>query len=281
MGTEEGEAVTLASLNVCCGLRHPLRPVRERVAGFCRLLEQAQPDLVNFQEVWAPGLAGLLRAHLPSLPFVAARPGPLGRPAGGLLSLSRTPVRAVRYTSFRGTRPRAGGRVFRGALAAGACLQGVLTFEVAGRRTLVGNAHLTANRDGDWSPGHRHEALQAQQLRRVQEALRRAAGPGVDLVLVSGDFNLPSASPLYPALLEGGRWRDPFAAADLPTFQAELLPAGARAHRVDYVLVAADPARYPVTPAERLLTGRAPTASGAAGFLSDHLAQAVTVRTPR
>lgn len=273
-------SIGLASLNVCCGLSNSLRPVRERAAEFCRRLEQAEVDIVNLQEVWAPGLKRFLRAHLPSFPFVADRPGMLGQPAGGLVSFSRTPLRSVGYSSFRGTRPQAGSRPFRTALAVGSRLQGVLTFEVTGRRTVVGNVHLTANRDGDWSAGNRHEALQSRQVRRVQDAVRQACGSDIELVVVSGDFNIPSSSPLHAAVTDGGAWHDPFAAADLPTFQAELLPAGASAHRIDYVLVNADPDRYPVTRAERLFTEPVAMPSGGTAFLSDHVAQVVRVRIP-
>lgn len=54
--------------------------------------------------------------------------------------------------------------------------------------------------------------------------------------------------------MDADMWRDPFAAADLPTFHAELLPAGATAYRVDYLLVHGDPGRCPVIGIDRLFT---------------------------
>ncbi|WP_405764398.1 hypothetical protein [Streptomyces sp. NBC_01538] len=59
-------SIGLASLNVCCGLSNPLPPVTERAAEFCRRLERADVDIVNFQEVWTSGLRGFLRRHLRS-----------------------------------------------------------------------------------------------------------------------------------------------------------------------------------------------------------------------
>ena len=279
-----GSTIGVASLNVCCGLSNPLRPVRERAVEFCRGLEQAGPDVVNFQEVWAPGLLGFLRSRLPSYPHLARGAGAgarvLGHPVGGLASFSRTPLRSVEYTSFRGTRPRAGSGLFRSRAALGACLQGLLTFELAGRRTVVGNVHLSANRDGDWSAGNRYRGLQAGQLARVHQVLRRARREDTELVIASGDFNLASSSPLYAAAVDGGAWRDPFAAADLPTFHAALLPAGASAQRVDYLLLNGDPERYPVIATDRLFTGPAALPSGGSGFLSDHVAQLIRVTGP-
>ncbi|MEW2121568.1 endonuclease/exonuclease/phosphatase family protein [Streptomyces sp. NPDC005474] len=280
MATRIG-SIGLASLNVCCGLSNPLPPVKERAAEFCRRLERADVDIVNFQEVWTSGLHGFLRRHLPSFPFAARRTGALGQPAGGLVSFSRTPLRAVGYVSFRGTKPQVGGPLFRASLALSSRLQGVLTFEVSGRRTVVGNVHLTANRDGDWSAGNRHEALQAAQLRRVRQVLREARGGDTELVIASGDFNLSSGSALYQEVLDTGAWRDPFAAADLPTFHAELLPAGASAYRVDYLLVQGDPDRYPVIGTDRLFTEPVALRSGGTTFLSDHVAQVARVAVPR
>lgn len=274
-------SIGLASLNVCCGLSNSLRPVKERAAEFCRRLEETDVDIVNFQEVWTPGLQRFLRRHLPSFPFVARGTGFLGQPAGGLVSFSRTPLRSVGYVSFRGTRPQTGGLLFRCALALGSSVQGMLTFEVSGRRTVVGNVHLTANRDGDWSAGNRHEALQSTQLRRVHQVLRAARGGDTELMIASGDFNLPSGSALYEAVVDAGAWRDPFAAADLPTFHAELLPAGAAAYRVDYLLVHGDPDRYTVTRTELLFTEPVAMPLGGMAYLSDHVAQTATIAVPQ
>jgi hypothetical protein len=119
------------------------------------------------------------------------------------------------------------------------------------------------------------------QLRRVHQVLRVARGGDTGLVIASGDFNLPSGSALYEAVVDGGAWRDPFAAADLPTFHAELLPAGALAYRVDYLLVDGDPDRYPVTGTDLLFTEPVAMPSGGTAFLSDHVAQVARIADPR
>ncbi len=283
-GREKGGSgsFTVATLNVCCGLFSSLRPVKERAAEFCRRLEETDIDLVSFQEVWSPGLYRFLRRQLPSFPYVARRTGALGQTAGGLVSFSKTPVRAVRFTSFRGVRPRSGGVVFRNALTLASVLHGVLTFEIRGEATVVGNVHLSANRDGDWSAGNRHEVLQTMQVRRVHQALRKARKGDTALMIVGGDFNMPSGSGLYEALTGPGTgtWRDAFAAADLPTFHAELLPDGAMPHRIDYLLVDADPERYPVLGTEVLFAEPVEMPSGGTAFLSDHVAQVIRVAVP-
>lgn len=275
-----GATFGVASLNMCCGLANSLPPVRERAREFCRRLEEADVDIVNFQEVWTPGLLAFLRTQLPSFPFVARKSGVLGQPAGGLVSFSRLPLRSAEYVSFRGTRPPGGSPFFRAARAADACLQGVLVFELPAFRTVVGNVHLTANRDGKWSAGNRYEAFQAQQVRRVHDVLDRSGRWDTAMMIVCGDFNLPSECGLYDAVVGGGVWHDPFAGADTPTFHADLLPAGARAHRVDYLLVDTDPAHHPVPETDLLFTEPVELPSGRTAYLSDHVSQVIRLPVP-
>jgi exonuclease III len=265
----------LASLNIG-GLPSSLPPLKARAAEFCRRLEESDVDVLNLQEVWTRRQLALLRAKLPSFEWAAWRPGIAGQPAGGLATFSRIPVRSVSFTSFRGARPRSGGPLFRALLGLNSRLQGVLTVELTVPSAVVGNVHLTANRDGDWSADNRHFALQRAQLTMLHDVLR---GAHPELTILSGDFNVASSGPLYPLVVDGGRWHDPFAPADPATFHAELLPPGRSAQRIDYLLVAADAARYPVTDTALLLDEPVELPGGRA-FMSDHVALRACVALP-
>ncbi|MFF3656179.1 endonuclease/exonuclease/phosphatase family protein [Streptomyces olivochromogenes] len=272
--------IGLTSMNVCCGFSSTLPPPKERAVEFCRRIEESGVDVVGFQEVWTAALFRTIRAHLPSYPFVARATGVAGQPAGGLASFSRLPLRSVSYESFRGSRPEESGPLFRGSRALWGRLQGVLTFELAGRRTLVGNVHLTANKDGDWSVDNRHHRFQRRQLAMFHQALQRARRDDTELVIASGDLNIPDSSPLYPLVVDEGAWRDPFRAVGRPTFHTELLPPGASAHRVDYLLVAGDAERYPVTEPHLLFTDPVQLGGRKRSFLSDHVALTARIALP-
>lgn len=269
--------VGVFSLNVG-GLPSALPPVRERAVEFCRRIEESGADIVNLQEVWTPRLLDFIRARLPSFGSIAWRAGVAGRPAGGLVSFSRLPLAGVAFISFRGVRPHAGTPLFRGMKALNSRLQGVLIFEVGERRTLVGNVHLSANRDGDWSTDNRHHAFQRAQLLALHDALRQARNAETEMLILSGDLNIPSTTALYPLVVDGDTWRDPFAAADQPTFHAQLLPPGRIPRRIDYLLVSGDARRYPVTEAATLFAEPVSLPDGRRMFLSDHLA--LTIRLP-
>lgn len=273
-------SISLASLNVC-GLPSTLPPMRRRAVEFCGRIEESDLDVVAFQEVWTGRLLTILRRLLPSYGFVAYRRGALGQPAGGLVTFSRLPLGTVSYRSFRGARSRAGGAMFRASRAVNSLLQGVLTVEVAGRATVLGNVHLTANRDGDWSPGNRHYGLHEAQLAMLHEALRRARDrSGAGLAILSGDFNVASRSPLYPLVVDGGAWRDPFAATDPPTYHVEFLPPGGSAQRIDYLLVSGDAERYPVTRTALLFAEPVTLPGGRRTFPSDHVALTARIALP-
>src|SRR5439155_6460318 len=132
----EPAAIHVMSLNVC-GLPSPLASLKERAAHFCRHINESDIDVVNLQEVWGGRALAVIRAYLPSYPFVAWRRGVAGQPAGGLVTFSRLPVGAVSYTSFRGARPSAGGVLFRAKRAVNSLLPGALTVELAGLGTVV------------------------------------------------------------------------------------------------------------------------------------------------
>jgi hypothetical protein len=267
----------VASLNVC-GLPSSLPPLARRAAEFGRRIDESDIDVLNLQEVWGRRTLATIRAHLPSFPHVAWRRGIAGQPVGGLVTFSRLPVGAVSYSSFRGAVPDLGSARFRAKRAINSLLQGVLTVDLAGLGVLVANTHLTANKDGDWSAGNRYHAFQRTQVGMLHAAIRRARSGGTGLAVVTGDLNIASDGPLYPLIVDGGAWRDPFAATDPSTYHVEFLPPGSSAHRIDYLLVAGDEARFPVTDTGLLFAEPLALPGGGRMYLSDHVALTARVR---
>lgn len=272
----------VATFNVC-GLpwsQSSLAPLAERVAEFGRHFEESGLDVVNMQEVWSRQQLTVIGAHLPSYPYVAWRRGLGGQPAGGLATFSRRPIGAVRYRSFRGTLPNTGSPRFRAKRVLNGLLQGVLTTELAGLGAVIANTHLTANKDGDWSAENRYHAFQGKQVALLHAVLRRARTAGTELMLVTGDFNIASGSPLYPRIVADG-WRDPFRQADRVTFHAEFLPPGCAANRIDYALVSGDEDRFPVLDSGHLFAEPLTLPDGRPMHASDHVALTVRVGLAR
>jgi endonuclease/exonuclease/phosphatase family metal-dependent hydrolase len=264
--------ISVATLNVG-GLgrpRPPLIPLERRGPELCRRLESARVDVLNLQEVFRYRQLRALRRHLPSYPAVAYQPGPIG-PAGGLVTLSRFPLGPVRYRSFAGIVPMRGRLRFRVRRALLSAVQGMTQVGVAGHPVTIVNTHLTANRDGDWSPGNRFFAFQRAQLRRFNATLARWRRPG--LTVITGDFNIASDSAHYPQITDHGARHDPFTVSDPVTFQAAFLPPGEPAHRIDYILLAGEAS---VLDAATLLSDPE-TVDGAPLYLSDHIGLTVHI----
>jgi exonuclease III len=276
---DEPASIHLASLNVC-GLPSPLPSLAERAAVFCPLIDESDIDVVNLQEVWTRRTLAAIRAGLRSFPFVAWHRGIAGQPAGGLVTFSRLPVGAVSYTSFRGARPTAGSVRFRAKRAINSLVQGVLTVQLAGLETAVANTHLTANKDGDWSADNRHHAFQRAQLRILNAVLGRLRSAGNRLMMVTGDYNIASDGPLYPQIIDGGAWCDPFAATNPATFHAAFLPPGSTPHRIDYLLVSGDASTCPVIHNGLLFAEPLTLQGGRSMYLSDHVALTARIGLP-
>jgi exonuclease III len=260
-------SIRIASLNVC-GLPSRLAPLADRATRFGGELDASTVDVVNLQEVWTRPTLAVIRRYLPSYRHVAWRRGLTGQPAGGLVTFSRVPVGAVSYTSFAGIRAGAGGLRFRLGRAVNSMLQGVLVVELPDLRAVVTNTHLSANHDGDWSAGNRYHPFQRAQLERVHAVVRRVAAP---LTVLTGDFNIAGDGPLYPLIVGEAGWRDPFRATDPATYHAEFLPPGAVGHRIDYLLVAGDPDRYPILDSEVLFAEPLVLPDGGRMYVSDHV----------
>lgn len=246
---------TVVSLNACGSpFVRPSFAVRARE--FCRRLDELAVDVVNFQEVHTYRRLALLRAHLPSLPYVSYAPGVLRQPRGGVVTFSRRPVESSEFTSFARTMRYA--RFGTAVVGLRAYSKGVLISRLAGLPVPIANVHLSPNKDGDWSAQNRYTPLLRAQLAIV----RREVGDAI----MTGDFNIASGSSLHSELVEG--WRDVFEDDSRPTFHPEFLPPGSASSRIDYVLLRG----AAVDEAGLLFEDRVRTA-----FLSDHVGLYVRV----
>jgi len=269
------DTITVGTLNIG-GLRFPrppLLPLPARAAELCRRLDDEPIDVLNLQEVFDRSYLRVLRAHLRSYPHVAFRPGLYG-PAGGLVTFSRLRLGRPVFRSFLGARATHGGLGFRLGHFVVSAFKGVLLVDLADLPVTVGGTHLSANRDGDWSSGNRHFELHRGELHRLTRALRRPRG--TELTVVTGDYNIASDSDHYKSIVDGGALRDPFSATDPTTFHAAFLPDGQPGHRIDYLLVSGDAARFPVLRTATLLP-RPVTVAGTDLYLSDHVGLTVQI----
>src|SRR3569833_173757 len=79
------------------------------------------------------------------------------------------------------------------------------------------NTHLSANRDDDWRPGTRFDAVQRGELDRLAEAVRSL--PDGLPVVVAGDFNVQHAAAIFAAFLAATGLRDCMTGDRGPTYR--------------------------------------------------------------
>ena len=244
-----------------CGLPSMRPPLAARTVEFCRHIEASDIDVLNLQEVFSRRSLERIRAGLPSFSHLAWRPNLAGQPAGGLATFSRRSLDRPRFSSFAGIVPETGSLPFKAKRGVNSLLQGWLIVELSGWDVTVVNTHLTANKDGDWSAGNRYFSYQRRQLARLHAGI---AGTRTGATILTGDFNLASAGPLYPLIVDSGRFHDPFVDTDPATYHVDFLPGQSSAHRIDYLLV-----RGAATIREAATMFDAPV--DGYGYVSDHL----------
>jgi endonuclease/exonuclease/phosphatase family metal-dependent hydrolase len=225
-------------------VRQRLRALGERLTGY---------DVVCLQEVMHRRNARLVAALAPQLRHRAMHGGALLK--GGLVLLSRAPIRLRRFVPYGYSPPARTEWLMR----KGAQLAVVSTSD--GDLAVV-NTHLSANRDDDWRPGNRYDALQRDELNRLAEAIRSL--PAGLPVVAAGDFNVPHDAAIFADFLAATGLRDCMAGERGPTYRptAEwpVPPA------FDHVLVSAG-----LTASAQLVFQEAvPLANGRTGYLSDH-----------
>lgn len=254
----------VATLNVWALPAPFSRDLAARMGAIAESLPAYDLDVVGFQEVWLGSARDSLveAGRRSGLVHAWSRSGVLD--GGGLLLLSRFPIRAERFESFR-VRGRAE-EISQGEFFAGKGYLNVVLDTPAGRVRVL-NTHLHARYSAPPPDDYRtHRTAQIVQL----------AEGGLDTgppLIVLGDFNFSEQDPEYRVLRGLMRLRD--AAADLDRRDSTVLGtnpyrAGAGGQRKDYVF-GRDGAEHSVRPVrvERVFDEEL-SFGGRPGAFSDH-----------
>jgi endonuclease/exonuclease/phosphatase family metal-dependent hydrolase len=221
--------LTIASLNTR-GAPFFSSDLRTRYLAIADAFETSGADVVNLQEVLTYYHLRLLRRSMPS--YRASFRTSAAGPAGGLVTFSRHPVAAVTYSRFPRLSPAEISALPR-KTSLTASLKGVLSTSLPGLTIL--NAHLSANRDGDWSPANRYHRLHQAQLTTLAQYVGTVEEP----VVLTGDFNIARDSSLYRDFLRNSRLTDAFGDDCPPTFHQAYLPPDSPPHCIDFALLSA------------------------------------------
>ncbi|MFI7541944.1 endonuclease/exonuclease/phosphatase family protein [Actinoplanes sp. NPDC049599] len=231
--------------------------VRRRLHALGALLRQSEYDIVCLQEVAFRRHADLLRRAAGRYGHHAWSGAVLLR--GGLVLLSRWPVRGARFTRY----PRLGPVRAEYLMRKGAQLAVV---ETPDGPLVVANTHLTANHDNDWSPRNRYTPIARAELGHLAAALA-AADPALPAVVV-GDLNVPRDSVALAGFLATTGLTDVLAGDPEPTFRPTARWPDPPAF--DHVLVRPAPGRPLPARAWPVFPDAVPLPGGRTGYLSDH-----------
>lgn len=209
MSSGNQDKLNVVTFNVS-GLPYPPHlPLRMRA--IAAYFDTSDVDILLFQEVHTYKLLRFLKNNLPSYTHGTYVRTVFG-PKGGLVIFSRKSVDGVRFTGVtNGTK------------------KGMLITRING--VTIVNVHLSANKDGDWSPHNRYHAKQSIQLNDVARQLSQIGGK----MVVGGDFNVARHSDLYDMFVDRTHLLDTAGANNIPSFHAAFLPADRVSECIDFI----------------------------------------------
>lgn len=236
------QQINVVTLNVS-GLAYPPY-LKQRMQAIAEFFDVSDVDVLMFQEVHTYSLLRFLKNNLPSFDHGTYVRSVFG-PKGGLVMFSRLPLHGVRFVGVtNGTK------------------KGMLITHI-GTTTLV-NLHLSANKDGDWSPGNRYHAKQATQLTDVARQIHQLPGK----LIVGGDFNVARHSDLYDTFIERTHLRDSAGSDNSPSFHMAFLPPDRMPVCIDFIFTR----DVQTVGYEHLFTERVALANGLKAHVSSHQA---------
>lgn len=236
-----------------------------RVSALAQELDKLRAEVVCLQEIHQHLFRRTLTAATPYHVDAVHAPK-LGRPRGGLLTLSRLPVVEHQYIPFTEQ-----GRWIHLEIMDRLLEKGILLthYEVDGLPIIVANTHIIANYAADYGREGRPALRQRLQLRQLAADIQ--ALPSEALVMLVGDFNLPRGSWLYDEFLEESGMQDTLAGDVRPTYRP--LP-GVPSHYalpIDFVFVRQPRNRQVICTSDLCLDQPVRLVGGYHNFLSDHL----------
>ncbi len=245
-----------------------------RLKTIARELQGRAIDLLLFQEVHLWTYARLLARALPAFPYSATAPY-LYAPKGGLLTLSRWPIERQHFVLFDKR-----GHWHTPGLADWLQYKGILLtrFTQEGMTFVVVNTHLLANYAADWSGGNRytrHQRAELEQLAWTLDEIQKDK-----LVLVAGDFNIPTDSRLYQDFVHSTGLYDPLSTNSQPTFRPPPFFPAYYTQPLDHVLVRAPEGMQVDVSAQIVLDKPVRLVDGQESYLSDHSAIQAEIRFP-
>ncbi|WIM98709.1 endonuclease/exonuclease/phosphatase family protein [Actinoplanes oblitus] len=228
--------------------------VRARLRALAEILRESDFDVVCLQEVMYRSHANLLRrgfAHSACAGSVVLK--------GGLVLLSRRPIKRWRFVRFPMTGPVRPEFLMR---------KGALVAEID--ELVIVNTHLSANRDDDWSPDNRYALVERAELDVLARLL---AGIDKDRPLVvTGDLNLPRDASALADFRTAAGLADAMAGDRRPTYRPT--PQWPHPPAFDHLLVRGGITAH----ADLVLCDEVTLPGGRRVYLSDHYGVAADIR---
>lgn len=249
----------------CCALPLLTGDIGRRLALAAEAISRLDPEMILLQEIFLTSQLAVFRSRLAGWPHAAWEPRSLSRVSGGLVLLSKRPIRRWGFVSFAVQGP-----AWRFSALVRLSPKGFLWAEFEDPVALVVHTHLVADYRIGLRGRNPYPSAQAEQLGQIAAYLAPLGGGAP--VVVAGDLNMQPDAPALRLFLDELRLSDameheaPPSVIDEPYYRLPFFAAPNR--RFDYVLFRGPAGR---ATAEYVLRERPLTRNGRGITLSDHL----------
>ncbi|BCX14670.1 MAG: hypothetical protein KatS3mg088_353 [Patescibacteria group bacterium] len=243
------------------------------------VLEDLGADIINLQEVFTYRQLQILRNELRSYPYCVYEKSIIG-PKGGVVTFSKIKVVNKRYLPYSYPWSMLINFVSKGWLKAISrnilTGKGILISKIQSE-ILLANTHLIANPTHNWLPSNSFTKVYKNCINEIGKMINNLEEDKT--FILTGDFNIPKESYLYPVIIRKLKVRDVFGNSNSPTFIKDFLHSGEKGKRFDYILVRSGNNKSCfVRKREHLFTQPLIKKSINKGFLSDHIALRAIIR---
>lgn len=182
-------------------------------------------DVINLQEVVLYKHLTYLTNLLPKYKYISYKPA-LFSPLAGLVTLSKIPLEFKEFKKFERN-----GDYYNFSIIHKIAKRGLLLSKLKDNNIYIINTHFSSNMSNNWDIENNYIKVLKTQTDDLYNLLNTR---NIENAVITGDFNIPKSSSLYPYLTKGNL-NDVFAEVYKPTHLGDIFFKKESGLQVDYV----------------------------------------------
>lgn len=264
----EDTHISILTFNTC-GVSIFKKNFFAKTREIANIINKEDLDIINFQEVIFYRHLRYLKKLLPGFPYIIYKPSLLG-PQAGLVTFSRFPLKMVRFQRFKKN-----GDFYNLSVIHMLAQRGMLISQLTNNTDItIINTHFSSNMSNQWVTENHYTKVLRLQVKELGQLIQSNKEK---LYLISGDFNIPKTSSLYPNLI-AENLVDLFKDTDKATHLGDLFFDNTSHLQVDYIFVSHSSRIQVAVSSRKFLFDQKIAFGSQKEYLSDHVGLATCIK---